>query len=250
MESLHEHLVYMRVKQRMKLSHVILFFVVLLLSCNRPTIRMNDYAVHGIDVSHYQADINWDKIANQNIHFAFAKATEGMNHIDTLFCHNWAEMNRVGIVRGAYHFFRPTTSASLQAQNFVDIVEMEYGDLPPVLDVEVTDGVAEADLIEGIQTWLGIVEAETNITPIIYTNQKFFNKYLAHHFPNHPIWIARYNSLYEPHLAGNRAWDFWQYGCRGRLDGIDGDVDFNVFKGTLLELEQLCYGERMVLSSL
>lgn len=234
----------------MKPLHVILFFVVLLLSCNRPTIRMNDYAVHGIDISHHQQNIDWDKISDQNIHFAFAKATEGMTHVDTLFCHNWEEMNRVGILRGAYHFFRPKFSPTLQAENFTEMVEMEFGDLPPVLDVEVTDGVSEAELLNGIQIWLSIVEQKTKMTPIIYTNQKFFNKYLADRFPDNLIWIARYNSLFDPHLVNDASWQFWQYGNRGRLDGIAGDVDFNVFHGTLLELEQLCYGEQMVLSSL
>ena len=74
------------------------------------------------------------------------------------------------------------------------MVEMQYGDLPPVLDVEVTDGVVGEDLINGIQTWLTLVEQKTRMTPIIYTNQKFYNKHLAGHFPNHLIWIARYNS--------------------------------------------------------
>ena len=127
---------------------------------------------------------------------------------------------------------------------------MKNGDLPPVLDIEVTDGASATELINGIQVWLDIVEQKTGITPIIYTNQKFFNQYLANHFSDHLIWIARYNSLFDPHLAKERTWDFWQYGNRGRLDGIKGDVDFNVFNGTFFELKEMCYGERMVLSSL
>lgn len=234
----------------MKTSHVILFFVVLLPSCNRPTLRMNDYAVHGIDVSHHQRDIDWDKVANQNIHFAFAKATEGMTHVDTLFCHNWEEMNRVGILRGAYHFYRPKFSSTLQAANFSEMVEIQYGDLPPVLDVEVTDGIVGANLINGIQNWLTLVEQKTTMTPIIYTNQKFYNEHLTGCFPRNLIWVARYNSLFNPHLVNDADWKFWQYGNRGRLDGINGDVDFNVFNGTLLELEELCYDERIVLNSL
>lgn len=211
---------------------------------------MNDYAVHGIDVSHHQQSIDWNKVSDQNIHFAFVKATEGMTHIDTLFCHNWDEINRVGIIRGAYHFYRPKFSAALQAENFIEMVEMQYGDLPPVLDIEVTDDVSEADLLNGVQIWLSMVELKTKMKPIIYTNQNFFNKHLVNHFPDHPIWIARYNSLFNPHLHNKSDWQFWQYGNRGRLDGIIGDVDFNVFQGSLSELEQLCYGERMVLSTL
>ena len=234
----------------MKPLHVILFMVILLLSCNRPTIRMNDYSVHGIDISHYQSYINWDKIADQNIQFAFVKATEGINHVDTMYCHNWSEISRVGILRGAYHFFRPTISAVEQAANFSEVVEMEHGDLPPVLDVEVMDGVTKSELLKGMQIWLDLVEKRTGITPIIYTNQKFFNNYLADAFQGYPIWIARYNSLFDPHLANEKEWHFWQYGNRGRLDGINGDVDFNVFNGNFLQLEGMCYEEPRVLSAL
>jgi len=206
---------------------------------------MNDYAVHGIDVSHHQSFINWDKIATQNIHFSFAKATEGMDFVDTLFCHNWEEMNRVGLLRGAYHFFRPKSDAALQAANFLNWVEIDYGDLPPVLDIEVTDGVEGESLIKGIQTWLKLVEQKTRIKPIIYTNQKFFNQHLAEHFEEYPIWIARYNSFFNPNMHNSREWKFWQYGNRGQLDGINGNVDFNVFHGNLYELEDLCYDARM-----
>lgn len=229
----------------MKPLNVILFVVVLLLSCNRPTIRMNDYAVHGIDVSHHQSFINWDKVAEQNIHFSFAKATEGMDFVDTLFCHNWEEMNRVGLLRGAYHFFRPQSDATLQAANFLNWVDISFGDLPPVLDVEVTDGVESEALIQGIKTWLKLVEQKTLIKPIIYTNQKFFNEHLAEHFHDYPIWIARYNAFFDPNMDNNREWHFWQYGNRGRLEGIHGNVDFNVFQGSLPELEDLCYGANL-----
>lgn len=220
----------------------------LLFSCNNPTQRLDDFEVHGIDISRYQSFINWEKIWEQDIHFAFAKATEGREHRDTTFIRNWLEMKRVGIKRGAYHFFRPTISASLQAQNFINFVEIEGGDLPPVLDVEVTDGVSKTALLDGIRTWLFQVEINYNIKPIIYTNQDFFNEYIAGNFEDYPIWVARYSSWRKPCLHSKQDWHFWQYGNRGRLEGIEGDVDFNVFKGSFEELEDLCLPQNMVIS--
>lgn len=217
-------------------------------SCGFETVQMRDFEVHGIDVSHYQAQINWDTISQQNISFAFVKATEGATHVDTLFSHNWTEMDRVGLKRGAYHFFRPQTSPVAQAQNFIEQVKMNDGDLPPVLDVEVRDDMSKRRLIDAVRTWLIIVETRYDIKPIIYTNIKFYNRYLAGHFNEYPVWIARYNTR-EPRLVGGREWDFWQYGNKGLIEGIDGFVDFNVFKGNLLELEDFCKPPAQVYSA-
>ncbi|MEZ5040911.1 MAG: GH25 family lysozyme [Saprospiraceae bacterium] len=200
---------------------------------------MDEFEVHGIDVSHHQAQIHWDTIANQAISFAFVKATEGATHIDTMYCHNWQEMGRIGLKRGAYHFFRTQTSPVTQAQNFINWVQMDNGDLPPVLDIEVKGDISKRALVDAVRTWLIIVETRYNIKPILYTNIKFYNRYLAGHFNDYPVWIARYNTR-EPRLACGRDWDFWQYGNKGLLDGIEGHVDFNVFKGNLLELESFC----------
>ena len=219
-----------------------------LYACQQKTTRLDQYELHGIDVSHYQSYINWKTIADQEITFAFVKASEGMSMHDPLFCHNWDELQNHGLKRGAYHFFRPLVPARLQALNFSFWVELETGDLPPVLDVEVMDGVSKEQLVEGVRTWLEIIEVKYNVTPILYTNLKFYNKILAGQFDEYPIWIARYNDR-EPILACGRDWQFWQYGNRGELDGINGYVDFNVFKGSRQELEKLCKKGQPVLSS-
>jgi len=200
---------------------------------------MPHFEVHGIDVSHYQSRINWDTVAAQKIAFAFVKATEGADHQDSLFNSNWSEIKRVGMRRGAYHFFRPRSSVLHQAQNFMDKVQLEAGDLPPVLDVEVADGASDELVIKRIKTWIEIIEHHYKIRPIIYTNLKFYSRYINNNFNKYPIWIARYNTR-TPNLGKNRDWKFWQYGDHGKLNGIDGFVDFNVFHGSLLELESLC----------
>jgi len=219
---------------------VILSILALCYSCSEPTVRKDGYEVHGIDISHYQKDIDWEAVANQGVNFAFVKASEGENFGDSLYCKNWEEIKRVGIKRGAYHFFRPSISPLLQAENFISTVEFTHGDLAPVLDVEVTDGVTPDALLRSVKIWIHIVESVYEVKPIIYSNQKFFNKYLCRDFENYPIWIARYSSWWKPHLASGNNWHFWQYGNTGHIAGIAGDVDFNVFKGNLADLEALC----------
>jgi lysozyme len=216
-------------------------------ACDYRTTRMSNYTVHGIDVSRYQEAINWDTIAKQDIQFAFVKASEGITLNDPLFCYNWEEIRRVGIYRGAYHFFRPAIPARQQAQNFIDWVELEVGDLPPVLDVEVLDGVSKPTLIAGVKSWLFTTELHYGVKPILYTNLKFYNKYLAGHFEDYPLWIARFNTR-QPILSTGRAWQFWQYGDRGEVAGIDGDVDLNVFHGSLEQLDSMSLQSPVVLS--
>ncbi|MEM0994599.1 MAG: glycoside hydrolase family 25 protein [Bacteroidota bacterium] len=219
-----------------------LFIFVALLgfsSCEEQTHRMLAYDVHGIDVSHYQSDIDWEKIAEQSVHFAYMKATEGKTHVDSRYHINWEESKAAGIKRGAYHFFRPATPSLEQANNFIEAVALQAGDLPPVLDVEVLDGMSKIELIIALRLWLKHVELHYGVRPVLYTYQKFYNKYLAGHFDEYPIWIARYNSR-RPMLADRTNWHFWQYGQKGRLEGINGDVDFNIFQGSMQELEELC----------
>ncbi len=228
----------------MKHLLVISLLAVTLFGCDSDTERMEGYEVHGIDLSHYQSKISWDSVAAQGIAFAFVKATEGRQHLDKKYCENWQEMKRVGIKRGAYHFFLPTIPAEEQARNFMNVVDMQYGDLPPVLDVEVDQNLSREEIIKGIKDWLYLIEMEYSIRPIIYTHYKFYNKFIAGEFDKYPIWIAKYGG--EAPRLGSVQWTFWQYGNRGILRGVEGSVDFNVFKGSQEELEKICLSGAML----
>jgi lysozyme len=200
------------------------------------------YALKGIDVSHYQLLIDWTRVAaSGRVDFVFAKATEGVNFNDQYFCDNWEAMQREGLRRGAYHYFRASISPEKQALNFIRNVQLQPGDLPPVLDVETLDGVNKIALMRNMITWLYMVEIAYGVKPIIYTNQKFYNTYLrGEHFKDYPLWIARYHRFYQPTLADGRDWLFWQHKDTGKIPGIEGEVDFNVFQGSAKELEALC----------
>jgi lysozyme len=223
---------------------ILSILIVTLLGCESDTERMVGYEIHGIDISHYQSKINWDSIANQGISFAFVKATEGRQHLDKKYCENWQEMKRVGIKRGAYHFLRPSIPAEEQARNFMNVMDMQYGDLPPVLDVEVDEGLSREEVINNIKTWLYLIEMEYSIRPIIYTHYKFYNQFIAGEFDKYPIWIAKYGG--DAPRLGSVQWAFWQYGNRGTLRGVDGYLDLNVFHGSKEDLEKLCLSGAML----
>ena len=197
--------------------------------------------LEGIDVSHHQSRINWDAVASSHpLRFAFVKATEGADFTDSLFCENWESLRRLGMQRGAYHFFHAYGCGEDQARHFLSTIEMQAGDLAPVLDLETTDGMPPETMIEEARIWLQIVEEHLGVKPIIYSNQDFYEKYLAGIFNNHPLWIAKY-SAERPALLTGKTWDFWQYSNEGRIKGVSGKVDRNVFSGTQEMLNRLCY---------
>ena len=109
--------------------------------------------------------------------FAFMKATEGNGNSDAYFKRNWKKSKQAGIVRGAYHFFIATKDGKTQAQNFINKVLLESGDLPPVLDVEQTFGASPSQIRREVKEWLDVVEQYYSVRPIIYTNVDFYENY-------------------------------------------------------------------------
>ena len=153
---------------------MLLFFV----SCKKETKRKLGYGVEGIDVSHHQSEIRWDSLTKQNLRFVFMKATEGSTHTDTKFDYNWSEAKRVGLKRGAYHFFSMYSNASEQARHFIEKVKLEQGDLPPVLDFEHDQFFPNPSITDSLDVWLSIVGQYFMVKPIIYTNYKLYNTYI------------------------------------------------------------------------
>ncbi|WP_291588099.1 glycoside hydrolase family 25 protein [Bacteroides sp.] len=200
------------------------------------------YDVHGIDISHYQGDIDWlelmqSRLTDYPIEFVFMKATEGGDHGDDTFTRNFSEAGKHGFIRGAYHFFSPKTDPLKQADFFIRTVKLAPGDLPPVLDVEVTGKKTKQELQQNIKRWLDRVEAHYGVKPILYTSYKFKSRYLDDSiFNTYPYWIAHY---YVDSVKYEGKWHFWQHSDVGAVPGIDEDVDLNVFNGSLEELKRM-----------
>lgn len=205
------------------------------------------YEIHGIDISHHQGNINWSELREKGlinetpIRFIMIKATEGSTRVDENFKDNFYQAREYGFTRGAYHFYSVHSPAKRQAEFFIKNVKLENGDLPPVLDVEhkpknQTDDAFKASILE----WLDIVEQHYGVKPIIYTYYKFKTRYLSDPvFDQYPYWIAHY---YVDEVEYQGPWKFWQHTDVGRLPGIDGNVDFNIYNGSFYELRKLTIG--------
>ena len=201
-----------------------------------------NYAIHGIDVSKYQQVISWEsvkemKVKNVQLGFAFIKATEGIVNTDPQFKRNWKKSKQAGMIRGAYHFFLATKDGREQAENFISEVDLEKGDLPPVVDIEQTYGVSTAILKKELKEWLAIVEHHYGVKPIIYTGVDFYSRNLGKEFNAYPLWAAHYYQYTTPRI--DRNWDFWQHSEEGRVNGILSKVDFNVFNGDSVQFRNI-----------
>jgi lysozyme len=214
---------------------------------------MPDFA-KGIDVSHHRGDIAWSEVRASGVVFAFAKATEGAAFVDPRFSQNWMQMRAAGLLRGAYHFFRPDVDPLAQARHFVDTTWpfVHDFDLPPVLDVENSPSfVREAfqkmtiqRRIAAVKTWLEEVYRRTGRTAILYTNPDTWSATLGDttSFGRHPIWIAHYGVSSPLVPAKNwlgAGWTIWQFTDRGQIPGVNSGqppVDVNVFRGDARQL--------------
>lgn len=215
------------------------------------------HRIYGIDISKYQHvigrrvyPIDWKRLrithlghiskkkvdgtVDYPVSFVYIKSTEGMTVTNPYYLRDAAAARKYGYPVGAYHFFS-TRPADRQAAFFLKKASLRKGDLPPMLDVELTDrqikamGGIEA-LFREMLVWLRTVERCSHTTPIIYIGQEFVNKYMAsapEELKKYPVWVARYGA-YKPyvHLL------YWQLSPDGRVDGIWGDVDIDVFNGT------------------
>jgi lysozyme len=169
--------------------------------------------------------------------FAFIKATEGNGNTDPQFRRNWKKAKSADVIRGAYHFFIASKDGRTQAENFIKKVELESGDLPPVLDVEQRYGASKAQLQKEVKEWLEIVENYYHVKPFIYTNVDFYNQNLGSDFDDYPLWVAHYYQQEQPRIS--RKWQFWQHSDQGNVNGITSKVDFNVFKGDSTDFKSL-----------
>jgi len=202
-----------------------------------------NYDLHGIDVSKFQGNINWEAVRQMqvdkiNFSFAFIKATEGITRQDRKFKRNWRLSKKAGMVRGAYHFFYATRDPIQQARNFRNTVSLEKGDLPPVLDIEVHNNQSPAVIRSMAKIWLEEMENIYGVKPIIYTNIRFYDTYLGKDFDEYPLWVAHYYQKEKPRI--HRKWLFWQHSDIGHVNGIRGEVDFNVFRSDSSSLIKLC----------
>jgi lysozyme len=202
-----------------------------------------NYSIHGIDVSHHNNVIDWQEVKAMNIRgvtirFAFIKATQGVNYVDDQFARNWKQSKKNGVTRGAYHFFNEFKTGAEQAKNFIATVgDLLPGDMPPVLDIEENSGVSKEILNREALIWLHIIEDYYKVKPIVYTYVSFYKTWLGDAFDSYPFWAAHYKEKNQPRT--NRDWQIWQHSEEGRVNGIEGNVDFNAFNGDIFVFKRM-----------
>jgi lysozyme len=196
------------------------------------------YAVHGTDVSKYQRTVDWSHARDNGISFAFIKATEGGDRVDSRFHEHWNNAKRSGVPRGAYHFYYFCRPASEQAEWFIRNVPRDRSSLPPVLDMEWNPQSPTcklrppaATVRSEMRVFLEAVERHYGKKPIIYTTVDFFDDNGLQNFKGYPYWL-RSTAGHPEERYGSHPFTFWQYTGTGVVPGIPGDADINVFNGS------------------
>jgi lysozyme len=194
--------------------------------------------VEGVDVSEFQGSVAFDKVKASGRHFAFIRVSDGLGHLDSTFHANWGNAKNAGVIRGVYQFFRPEESATAQADLLLSHMgNLEAGDLPPVLDVEVTDGVSHGNIRAGIDAWSARIKQVTGRTPIVYTAPGFWPS-VGGATESDELWVADWGVSCPSLPSSWHAWKFWQNADNGSVPGIGGQVDVDRFNGTLADLQQ------------
>lgn len=210
-------------------------------NCNQYLV--SGYAMRGVDVSHYQGEIDWEQLKKQGVDFAFIKATEGSSHLDETFEANWQAAEEAELYAGAYHFFSFDSEGRTQAEWYIQNVGNLSGRLVPVVDVEYyadkeANPPEKEQVVWQLKDLLRILEETYQKKPILYTTYKVYHRYIEHEFDEYPLWIR--NVYYSPNLDMNGKWQFWQYMDTAVLEGYKGTetyIDLNVFIGTEEELK-------------
>jgi len=217
---------------------------------------LDNLVPQGIDISHLNGAIDWANLS-PHIQFVYCKYSQGNTFKDPKFAANIAALNNKGIIRGAYHFLTFQTSTQSQIDNFMasGVDFSRPGMLPPALDLEWQVGRTDAETnalnkyildnkatcIQIVTDWLQGIKAITNRTPVIYTAKEFMHEYFSGvtDFGGYPLWIPAYQPNPPGLPPGWSNYAIWQYSGAGSVTGVSGDVDQDLFNGSLTDLKKL-----------
>ena len=199
-----------------------------------------------MDVSSYQGTVDWHALASQGVDFAFIKATEGSLLQDKQFASNWNGSLEAGVRPGAYHFLSYDSPGETQADNFISMVPVTDGALPPVVDIEFYGEYLEnppekAQVQSILDPLLARLEAHYGVKPILYVTYRSYYSYLTDtKYADYPVWCS--SPTVFPLVP---RWHFWQYSHSAKLEGYTGAqplIDLNVFRGSQAEFDAFGLG--------
>ncbi len=192
--------------------------------------------VKGVDVSYYQGNIDFNQVHASGHDFAIARVSDG-SFVDPKFTTYYPNIKAAGMIRGSYQFFRASENPITQADMVLQAIgSLGVGDLPPVLDVEVTDGQSGSTIANGVVAWVNHVVAKTGRKPLIYTAPYFWNS-IGAPAVNADLWVANWQVNCPNMPSGWGDWHVWQYADNASVPGIGGAVDGDEFNGSLQQLE-------------
>ena len=196
------------------------------------------YPIRGIDVSHHQGNIDWSRVSRSRFKFAYIKATEGGSFKDKRFLKNWLGASSNGVIVGAYHFFTFCKSGEEQFKNYKNVVPVKDGMLVPAIDLEFKGNCkrrpSRKEMIAEVDSFARGVKDHYRVDPILYVTKEFYEAYLKG--LNFKYKLGVRSLLLKPDFPPNKDWVFWQFTNKGRIDGINGNVDINVFNGSIEDL--------------
>jgi lysozyme len=201
----------------------------------RPTPWPTPPGLKGLDVSHWNPDVDFERAADLGVRFVIAKASQGLSMRDDYFLIHTDEARAAGIEVGAYHFFDYRKDGRRQARHFLATVRKATGLgglLPLVVDVETlsTLGVPnKARARARLHALLDELYRRTGRYPMIYTSKSMWERVVGapRGFGAYPLWVACWKCDRVHMPRGWTSWRFWQFGqfrFGAGLPKLDGNV--------------------------
>ena len=214
--------------------------VALLLSIAIPVLAFppsSNEIYEGIDVSEWQGAIDFEEVANSGIDIVYIRASESTDYIDPYFIENYEKAKENGLKTGFYHYLtaRSLEEARTEAEFFVSNIKGTEPECKLAMDFESFGNLSIEEINEISKVFLATVQELSGKKCVIYSDaynaREVFDEELAEKYA---IWVADY-FVEEP--ANNGKWSSWvgfQYTDRGRINGIDGNVDRDKFTNGIL----------------
>lgn len=205
--------------------------------------KINEYKIKGIDVSHHQGNINWEKINIDSVKFVFLKSTQGNSYVDSKFKINVKNIRKKNIPIGAYHYYIVKNNPVKQFENFTKHTPKNIINLPPIIDIEfggneeLMNENNKESFIRDFTLFEKLISDFYGKKPIFYTSGKLYNLFLKNNF-NNKIWICDFSSKRINYVSIEKI-IFWQHSDKGKINGIPTNVDLNVFTGDEKEFQDL-----------
>ena len=191
----------------------------------------------GIDVSHWNGDIDYKQVKSSGIDIVYIKATQGETSVDSKFKQNATNAKAQGLLIGFYHFFKPSTedSAKKQAAHFIETTKPYPSDCKMALDIESDNGLSSNVLSNLSKIFLDEVKRLSGLDVVLYTYTSFIKEHLQKTLSSYPLWVAQYGATTP---SNNGVWDNWvgfQFSEKGTVRGINANCDLDEFtQGILL----------------